>query len=57
MKARKLETRAPCVANRAESLYRELVEERHVSLANPLLDTANFCFKLLNIFNLVVKYG
>ena len=50
MKARKLETMAPCVANKAESLCRELPVERHVSRSNTTFQHGQLLLKLLEIF-------
>ena len=48
MKARKLETMAPCVANKAESLCRELPVERHVSRSNTTFQHGQLLVKLLD---------
>ena len=49
MKARKLETMAPCVANKEESLCRELAVERHVSRSNPTFQLGQLLGKILDI--------
>ena len=49
MKARKLETMAPCVANKAESLCRELVVKRHVSSSKPTFQHGQLLVKILGV--------
>ena len=49
MKARKLETMAPCVANKEESLCRELAVERHVSRSNPTFQLGQLLGKILDM--------